>query len=426
MKRRITTAIVGVTAMVLLALGIPLALAVHRSILASEVVELHAAAAETLIEVNIPFDLEELALLQTEPDTPPPFALYDSTGTLFFGDGPPSGDAAVESSLGGATSSTTDGLIVVATPIFNQNEQLVGVVRLSESLNGTNDRTRVAWLTMAAAAAAALGAAWLIANRLAKGLSSPVTDLATAAAQMGRGGVIERRQPSGIAEIDLLDATLVNSSHRIHEALSRERRFSADVSHQLRTPLAGLRLKLEAAAASERAPVDAAAALGDVERIEQTVAHLLAFARDAFPVASTCPLAPVISSAVERWTPRAAAQSRVITSVDGSAVEVRSAAISIDQILDVLIDNALAHGRGDVTLVVRTMAGGAAIDVVDQGSLTSAGADDEIFHRGNGTNNGIGLALARSIAEAEGGRLLIARRHPTTFSLFLLTAGASV
>ncbi len=422
MKRRITTAIVGVTAFVLLALGIPLAVIAERSILDSEVVELHVAAAETLTEINLPIDPAELAALAFEPDAPPPFAIYDNAGTLVYGVGPPEADAAVVAATRGSTSSTTEGLIVVATPITDENETVVAVLRLSESLAGAESRARLAWLSMAAAGAVAIGTAWLIARRVARRLSRPVTDLAIAASQLGHGGVLGHHEPVGVNEIDLLAATLADGSQRVNEALARERRFSADVSHQLRTPLAGLRLKLELALESDQSRAITSSALGDLERIEETVAHLLAFARDAIPASSTSALDEAVESSTIRWAGRAVRQSRTITTDEIAHITVRASRASVDQILDVLIDNALTHGDGTITLTARTITGGAAIDVTDEGSSLLAGTEDELFRRGHGTNNGIGLALARSIAEAEGGRLLVTHRQPTTFSLILLDA----
>jgi signal transduction histidine kinase len=420
--RRITTAIVGVTAFVLLGLGIPLAIVAQRQILDSEVVELQASAAQTLTEVVTPLDPGELAEVAEEPDRPPPFTVYGSDGGRVFGDGPVVADPVVVDALAGRPSSSTDGQIVVATPITDQDETVVGALRLSEPLSDAQQRARRAWAVMALAGAVAIAIAWLIASRLARRLSLPVTDLAAAAARLGDGGVLERHEPVGITEIDLLATALVEGSHRVSEALARERRFSADVSHQLRNPLAALRLKLEAAVSNDQGAVAAQSALGDLDRIDGTVAHLLAFARDSVPVSATCSLSDAAQSAFARWAPLVGGAQRSITVHDAGEVSVRATPASVDQILDVVIDNALTHGRGDVSLTVRAMAGGGAIDVRDEGSIDVSVSDDDVFRRGHGTNHGIGLALARSMAEAEGGRLMLLRRQPTVMTLVLLDA----
>jgi signal transduction histidine kinase len=420
-RRRITEAIVGVSALILLVLGIPLALAVHRSILDSEVVELQAHAARTLSGINIPLDPAALAKVTSESDPPSPFSVYTPDGTILFGDGPAEADSAARRALAGNPASTTDGEIVVATPITDDDtERIVGALRLTESLAGANHRSRVAWVEMAATALAALALGWLIAKRLARRLSQPVTDLATAAARIGDGGALARPTvASGVSEIDTLATVLADTSERINEALARERRFSADVSHQLRTPITGVRRRLEAARA-QRDPDMIGLALADLQRLEQTVDHLLAFARDAVPTTSTVRLDEAARHAVERWTSRATALGRTITLGAAEQVTTRGSIASTEQILDVLLDNALHHGRGAISVAQRRIDGGGAIVVADEGTNISIADRELIFDRGHGDRHGIGLALARSMAEAEGGRLILTRHDPTNFSLILL------
>ncbi len=423
MRRRITEAIVGVSALILLALGIPLAIVVHQSILDSEVVELQASAARTLTEIDVPLDPIQLASIGGETDAPPPFAIYDARGTRLFGTGPAVADSAVRRALAGIPASTTDREIVVATPINDvSSEGVVGVLRLREPLSGAEHRSRIAWLEMAVTGLIALAIGWLIAKRVARRLSQPVVDLADAATLMGDDGMVRHSAPTGISEIDRLAGALADSSDRIIEALARERRFSADVSHQLRTPLTGIRLRLEAAR-SEGDPRMITLALDDLNRLEQTVDHLLAFARDTISTTSTVRLDEAARHATDRWKPRVAAAGRTISVAVSDPATTRGSVASVEQILDVLIDNALHYGEGDITVVQRRIAGGGAVDVGDKGIGIASADTERIFHRGQGDRNGIGLALARSIAEAEGGRLILARRDPTMFSLILLDPG---
>lgn len=411
----------GVAALLLFVLGIPLAIAVHQSIFDSEVVELQAIAARTLAEIRVPVDATQLTRLHTEADAPPPFSVYDTAGHLMFGDGPASADLPTRRALTGSTVSATGGQIVVATPIMDDaNEKVVGALRLSESLDNANHRSRIAWLIMGASGVGALGIGWLMATRLARRLVRPVSDLAGAASRLGDGGPLEPPSVSGIAEIDTLATALTSSAQRVNDALARERRFSADVSHQLRTPLTGLRLRLEAAEAVD-GPVALDGAFDDLTRIEATVAHLLAFARDELPATSSVRLGAAAHDAARRWHGRVEAQHRRIMVTASEPLSAQGTSASVAQILDVLIDNALRHGRGNIAITQRRLSGGAALDVSDEGSDLSAAAAEHIFRRGEGTGTGIGLALARSLAESDGGRLVLSRQRPTTFSLILLT-----
>ncbi|MCU1401082.1 MAG: integral rane sensor signal transduction histidine kinase [Acidimicrobiales bacterium] len=419
MRRRITEAIVGVSALILVVLGIPLALAVHSSILDSEVVELQASAARALAEIAVPLDLHQIEHIGAEPDAPPPFSVYDASGAVIFGIGPSSADPAIRQALAGNPTSTTHDEIVVVTPITDHaTERVVGVLRITEPLTGVDHRSRVAWLIMAVAGALALIIGWLIATRVARRLAQPVTDLAAVASRIGDGSVaLAPAAPSGIAEIDTLSTALADSSARVNAALARERQFSADVSHQLRTPLTALRLRLESVAAEQ--PRDLVTrALDDLERVEQTVQHLLDYARDNIPAGTTSRLDEAVRRAGARWREQVGRNGRTIVVAAGEPLQARGSPASIDQILDVLIDNALRHGTGEIRIGARRLAGGGAIDVSDGG--TGQIDPDLVFRRGHGADLGIGLALARSIAEAEGGRLILARQDPTTFSLILL------
>jgi signal transduction histidine kinase len=413
-RRRITAAIVGVTAIVLLLLGIPLAVAVQNNVLQSEMVELQSEAVRLLSEISMPLDRPEVADLQPrDPDVSA--TLYDQNGKRIVGPGPATADDVVRRALAGTSYTDRSKSLVVATPITGRtDETILGALLLEESREEASTRIWQAWAVMAGAALVALTLAWLLARTIASRLSRPIQQLAEMAAQIGEGRVVDAPAPSSIGELDALGATLAASSRDVHEVVARERRFSADVSHQLRTPLTHLRLTLEQARGSGGDGEVAEAGLADVARIEATVDHLLAFAREAVPTGGSTDLVAVADEVASRWGPVAAAAGRrVETHVDGGTLLVRATPAAVD----VLIDNALRYGAGRVQVRTRPVAGGGAIDVTDDGPAT---LDDTVFDRGTGNGHGIGLALARSIVEAEGGRLLLTRRSPPTFSVVLL------
>jgi signal transduction histidine kinase len=121
-----------------------------------------------------------------------------------------------------------------------------------------------------------------------------------------------------------------------------------------------------------------------------------------------------------RWHgPLAAQGRRLLVNLEPELTTIEVPRSLVTQILNVLIDNALRHGRGVVTLTAREMSDALAVDVADEGSIAMESA--ALFDRGKsgGDGQGIGLALARSLAEASGGRLVLARRSPATFTLFL-------
>lgn len=422
MKRRIRGAIVGVSAIILVALGVPLAVAVHRSVLDQEVVEVQAIAATALAEIDVPIRRTQLRVIAAESDAPKTFAVYDRTGKRIFGAGPASADEIVRRALLGRPASMSEDAILVATPIVETGSETVhGALRVTESLDEVENRAATWYAAMVAAGLFALGLAWLIGNRLAKTLADPLTELAGRAENIGEGGaMLLPGRSSGIEEIDALASVLNSRNIKVNEALQRERQFSADVSHQLRTPVTALRLKLESAQADGGSQHDLRAAFRDLDRVDDTIEHLLAVARDATPSPDEIRLDDEVVSVVARWQPAAIVLGRTVVAESIEPASVRVNRASLDQVLDVLIDNALGHGEGRVRVVVRRITGGVAVDVVDEGGSIAPLHAERVFDRGHGAGTGIGLSVARAVAEAEGGRLVLTSHEPTTFSLLLL------
>ena len=142
-----------------------------------------------------------------------------------------------------------------------------------------------------------------------------------------------------------------------------------------------------------------------------TPALLLIHASSGFNVVEACRA---------RWQQQATSRGRKLLIVlSGGRRPVYGSRTAIDQILDVLISNSLDHGEGTVTVTARSIAGGATIDVTDEGGGIPEALTEAVFRRGHGHGSGIGLGLARSLAEADGGRLLLIANAPPQFRLLL-------
>jgi signal transduction histidine kinase len=275
-------------------------------------------------------------------------------------------------------------------------------------------------------AVAVIGLAALVARWHARRLGRPVLALASAAAQLGDGDFSVRADAVGVPEVDAAASALNATAERLGELVGRERTFSADASHQLRTPLTGLRLQLESTLLDPKANRDAAIerALGDIDRLEATVEDLLALARDASPARDPVRVDGLLADADLRWHgPLAAAGRPLRIDVDATLPLVRASAAAIGQVLDVLIGNAQQHGRGALPGGARRAPRSLAIEVSDEGPGPPIDGHD-VFRRRpeSATGRGIGLALARSLTEAEGGRLTLSRTGPSPRFTLLLPA----
>jgi len=274
---------------------------------------------------------------------------------------------------------------------------------------------------MLALALGAVAIAWLIAHRLSRRIVGPVERLAVAAERLGDGDFSVRTAPSGIAEIDAANTALDRTAERLGDLVERERAFSADASHQLRTPLTGLQLGLEAALGTPDADLRLALgdALGTARQLESTVSELLALARDKPRGSQTLDIETLMNELRTRWNGLLAAAGRPLRIVvDRDIPHTCVSRAAVNQILDVLIDNAIRHGRGPVTVTVRDAEQALAIDVSNEGPPIT-GDPRELFRRrsADAEGTGIGLALARRLAESEGGRLVLSAPDAPRFTL---------
>lgn len=286
-------------------------------------------------------------------------------------------------------------------------------------------RARRAWAVVGGLALAAVGAAVALALVETSRLASPLDALAAASARLGAGDFSGRAPRSGLVEVDAVAETLDHSAERIERLVRAEREFSANASHQLRTPLTALRMRLEEIAAAPDAAFarrEADAALGDADRLESTIDALLAVARgEASDRVAPIDLCTVVASWAARWMALLGAEGRSLVLDRGEDVQAVAPEAVVNQILDVLADNALRHGGGTVTVDVRHMGRHGAVRLADEGRGVPVGMEHAIFDRhvsGVG-GTGVGLALARTLAESCGGKLELVQARPAVFELFL-------
>ncbi|HEV7974397.1 HAMP domain-containing sensor histidine kinase [Amycolatopsis sp.] len=420
MRRRIVlvTVIAGMLAIALF--GLPFAVAATHYFVQDERAELERIADSAALTV-----VNDLTDTSHPPSLPPAVAdqagVYSPGGRLLAGTGPATADSVVLAARAGALSSGDIGSeLVVAVPVIN-GSTLTGVVRAATPHHDAYVRAALAWLAMAGCAALATGVTWLVARRLAVRLARPLEQLSAAAERLGDGDFTVRVGRTGIPEIDQVAKTLDKTAERVGRTLDRERAFSADASHQLRTPLAGLRLQLDHALDSpdDMLRQGVTAAIATADRMEVTINDLLALAKQVREPRSETDIGRLLTEVRQDWHGLLASHGRALRITPAAEARPLVYEPAVRQILGVLLDNAATHGRGTVTVTTRVAGNALAIDVIDEG--TDVDVDQDLFARGHSSGNGhgIGLALARSLAEAEGGRLRLATPAPTTFTLFL-------
>ncbi|MFD3313255.1 ATP-binding protein [Streptomyces sp. NPDC058656] len=280
-------------------------------------------------------------------------------------------------------------------------------------------------LLIAAVALLAVIAAVLLAVRQANRLASPLTDLAETAERLGSGDPRPRHKRYGVPELDRVADVLDGSAERIARMLTAERRLAADASHQLRTPLTALSMRLEEITLTDDPDIvkeEATIALGQVERLTDVVERLLTNSRDPRTgSAVTFDLDEVIKQQLAEWRPAYRNAGRAIVSSGKHHLQAVGTPGAVAQVLAALIENSLMHGGGTVALRTRVTGNQAVIEVTDEGPGVPADLGARIFERAiSGRNStGIGLAVARDLAEADGGRLEMLQAQPPVFGLFL-------
>ena len=420
MTRRILATVLVVCTLAVGLFFVPMALLVREQNHHTDLLELQRLS--SIAARGVPADVTGAAGWRPPDDDPDHrYAIYAPSGQRVTGDGPDTADAAVLDALTGTFADSTTGSEIVAATPLGAGTQPTGALRVAEPMAESTARTAatIGWMSALAlgAVAFAAGAGWWLLRRLL----GPVNALRAAAERLGQGDFTVAVPATGLPEVDDVGKALALSGARIGRLVDRERAFSADASHELRTPVAAVIVALETELLAPRPDRRTVLheSLAALTRLQSTVDDLLRLARDAPGDREAVDLCTLIDDARTDWLPRYRSADRLLDARCPEVPAVRASAAAVRHILDVLIDNALRHGRGPVTLAVDSAPGGVALTVTDLGP--GPAHPESLFRRrdADATGTGIGLALARSLAEAERARLGLRGTDPTTFELLI-------
>lgn len=328
----------------------------------------------------------------------------------------------IAAALGGERTSGTrpsetlgEDLMFVALPVASAGV-VHGAVRVSYPTSALDARVRAMWLRLGLLCVVVMVAVAAVGLVLARSVTRPVRRLRRAAVALAGGDLAVRvHLDGGPPELRDLADTFDRTADRLGHLVESQRRFVADASHQLRTPLTALRLRLEALvpAVEAGARPKLEAALAETDRLARLVESLLVLARsDTAPARVSVDPAAVVATRAESWS--LTAHDRDVTidiEVPESPLPIDAVAGALEQILDNLVSNALAAAPPGTAVTIRVVPGNHRVElhVVDEGPGMSREALEhafERFWRAPGSTRpgfGLGLAIVHQLAVASGG-----------------------
>jgi signal transduction histidine kinase len=431
-KRRLLAGYLGVAVLVLVLLEVPLAISYARAERQSltDKVQRDAVALASLVEDSleqgapIPARVRRIAR-NYGVDTGARVVVTDArgrrlvdsapTGTTDFSSRPEIVSALAGEIAAGTRHSRTLGtnLLYVAVPVASSGI-VHGAVRISYPTSAVDARIHRYWTVLAIIAAVVLGVAATVAAVLARWVTRPLDHLERAADAVGSGNLAARAPAEGPPEVQRLAETFNSMAAELDVLLRSQDAFVADASHQLRTPLAALRLRLENLEPDVTDPgkEDLRGALREVERLSALVDGLLTLARAdrAQSAPESIALGPLVQERVGAWSALAGESNvRVRVSVEGEVTALVTPG-RVEQVLDNLLANAIDASPAGATVTVSTRSanGWVELHVIDEGPGLSETERDRAFdrfwraHEGR-DGFGLGLAVVRRLTTADGG-----------------------
>ncbi|MEO2097822.1 MAG: ATP-binding protein [Brachybacterium sp.] len=290
--------------------------------------------------------------------------------------------------------------------------------------------TASAWVLITVAGLSALSIGVSVALWQAQRISLPLARLSRRAEEMGSGRARGPWQPSGIAEIDEVAIELARSGAMLNERLEAESRLASDASHQLRTPLTALSMRLDeilATSTEEWVREEARISLEQIDRLTEVVHDLINAPRSSQRrTPGVVELGTVLTQQSEEWSPAYRRAGRELHIQVPRSAAVWGSTGPLTQVIATLIENALTHGGGRTSVKVRRNDHSTVVEVTDEGGGIDPELGARIFERSvsgrSSGGTGVGLALARTLVEDDGGRLELLTEDPATFGVFLISA----
>ena len=438
--------------LIVIALEVPLALNLRRRVDAEvrndAAGQAHIVAAQASGSMNRPAQLRRIAD-QAASQLGARVIVVDSAGMLradsagsaprSFANRPEIRIALTGRTAQGTRPSATLGedLLYSAVPVTDAG-QVAGAVRVTQSVGAVHDRVRRSVLALAAIGAAALGLGLVLAWFLADSLSRPLRKLAATARRVEEGDLDARAEVTGAREQREVTIAFNDMTERIGTVLAAQREFVSNASHQLRTPLTGLRLRLESAAAKADSPElerELTAAEQEVDRLARLLNTLLMLAREGQTrvAGRLVSLGLASKHAHERWDARSEQLGQRLLLEPGEDVVVLAVEEDLAIILDNLIENALHYSPEGSTVTIEFGHEGADayLAVLDDGPGIARDEEEAVFERfrrgsasKSSSGTGLGLAIVQTLAQRWGGQAsLRARPEGGTRAEIRLPAG---
>ena len=313
-------------------------------------------------------------------------------------------------------------ILATSVPVLDRGRP-IGAVRITQSIDAVNRAVKTSILDVAALAAVVLALGVIAGALIAAQIARPIRRLDGAARRVAEGDLDTSVAVEGSTEQRSLARAFNEMTQRIKRLLRVQQDFVADASHQLRTPLTGLRLRLENLAERFRGDRSTEreldAAMGEIDRLSLIVDELLILSRagEHEMPGERIDLGRAVERAAERWRAAAAERGIELGVVVQEPATGWCAGPDLERSLDSLVENALTYSPAGTTVTLRS--GPGQIAVLDEGPGLALGEEEAVFERFSrgsagrrgAKGTGLGLAIARELTRQWGGDVQLRNRE---------------